>query len=505
MTAFRKVVSGFSSVAVGMAVARAGVFLNLAMLARLLGAADLGRYATVAATISIFVNFSLFGIHAATAQMTTAYRARDDKRLGRLLFNVLSITGTLSIILALLVLAFVGPVAERFARTPGLAGLIALVVWNVPLIALIQVVNSALQGFEEFHPLTWGYVLSGVLLVSFSAGLAKLYGLRGALWGFGIANLLLLAFVFWLLVRALGRHGVRLEYRRGLWKEIFSFSAPLSVSGVAVIVAWWGTSLYLARTHGFTEVGYYSAGLMVFQLLQFLPGALIVPSLPVLTNRFTLQDAAGFRQTLDSVQRLLWVPSLAVVASVWFLAKPIAVHFLGPNFAPAADVLRWMGLAGLLSASCSIFGAALVSAGRVWMTFLFSMCWVLCFCGLAFALVPARGATGAALAACAAYLIMVAALWWYCASRFGSSVLRLALAAAAILLPSFWLAPLAREAGVAATLALGAGSVVTALVAAALLALSSGQRRDVLQWAQQSLRRLLTQSQPEEKSIVIGS
>jgi O-antigen/teichoic acid export membrane protein len=389
---------------VGVAGARFGTFLNAAILARLLGAHGLGQYSTAWSTISLFSSIAMLGIHTATARTTAHLRACDRRDLSEQLANALLLAGGASAIVMMVPLLAGDAIARGFLHSADFGPLLRLAAWNVPLLALFQVTLSILQGFEDFRAYRQSLVWSSVLLVPITFMLGRAKGTFGALVALLVANLLGLAISGTLVLRCFRRNGVHLAWRAN-WasmKAILRLSLPLSLSSWVAELAWWLGNLYLARTRGFTQVSYYAAGFAVFQALQLLPMAVSVPALPALTAHIARNDQPGYGRLLSLTIRGVWAVALPACAVVCAFATPICVHLLGPSYAPAAGALRWMALAGLMSAVCGLFGPAFVSTGRTWALLGLSLTWFALICAFGLLLIPG-GAAGMAKAVLAAY------------------------------------------------------------------------------------------------------
>jgi O-antigen/teichoic acid export membrane protein len=397
--------------------ARFGTFLNAAMLARILGAHGLGQYSTAWSTISLFSSIAMLGIHTATARTTAHFRACDRKDLSEQLANALLLAGAASLVVMMVPLLAADTIARGFLHCADFGPMLRLAAWNVPLLTLFQITISILQGFEDFRAYRQSLVWSSVLLVPITLILGLAKGTLGALIALTAANFLGLAISGSLLLCCLHRNGIQLVLRAN-WtrmKAILRFSLPLSLSGWVAELAWALGNLYLARTRGFTQVSYYAAGFAVFQVLQLLPMAVCVPALPALTAHIAHNDQLGFGRLLSLSIRGVWAVALPLCTVIWAFATPICIHLLGANYAPAAWVLRWMALAGLVSAVCGLFGPAFVSTGRTWTLFGVCATWFALICVFGLLLIPS-GAIGMAKAVLAAY-IGLALLAGSCCSR----------------------------------------------------------------------------------------
>ena len=163
--------------------------------------------------------------------------------------------------------------------------------------------------------------------------------------------------------------------------------------------------LVLAALAGAAEVGLFTAGYRFFELGVAVAITLAAPLVPVFGR------AAGsgtlLAQTRLALRLVLSAAGPAAVAA-WVLADPVIRLLFGPDYAASVPVLRIAALMATAMIAATILFLALVALGRTGFAVPFSATGCAVNALLCLVLVPAGGATGAAIAALAAEVTMLA-------------------------------------------------------------------------------------------------
>jgi O-antigen/teichoic acid export membrane protein len=195
--------------------------------------------------------------------------------------------------------------------------------------------------------------------------------------------------------------------------EVLRESAPLAVHGgllllsprVELLVLSWVVSDRQA-------VGLFLAALSVLWFLSMVPTAVAAGAMPALT-REALRRGAVVRRRTAATLALIAAPATVGLALV---ALPVAAHLLGGGYAPAdyaaaARSLRILSVALPALFLNALLCASLIACGRAaWLPRLTAARVATSFT-LAFALVPAYGARGAATGLVLAEWLLLALAW----------------------------------------------------------------------------------------------
>lgn len=375
----------------------------VAIVARYLGQAGLGRYGFVISFIELFIAFIDLGMN----RILVREIAKDQPNADRLASSI----WTLRLLLALIMLGVVAFVA----RGAGGQGLwLAIMVYYLSQVVFIlsDVFNSVFHGFQRMEYQFWAVTGSQVALLLLTLGVVWLdLGLVALFGARLVANGLKLLFVWWtsrrrfarvhvmwgiipstlvalrslpadlVILRRQGRTraeayieakgrwlGQRWQDARLIW-HMFVESVPVGISLILRSYIWRAgvvlTVVWLGQQQGDLANGLLYGPLRVVQQMRIVPAAFSASMLPVLSNR-----AAGRMDEFDSAFaksiKLFVAISLLISLAFTFLADPMVVLLLGGgiDLAGAAQILAILGWVIVLYFPNWLYGVALVALGR---------------------------------------------------------------------------------------------------------------------------------------------
>lgn len=390
------------------------------MLARAMGVSEFGVYILVLNWVMVLATFANLGLHLPIIRFVSSYGV--ERRFGALRGMVLrsaQLVLVSGLSLTLLYLAVV------WALAGGLEPSLATTLWvgagALPLMALTQTGKSFLFAFRRsaagmapelvLRPLLVIAAVGGLMVMGAPVSAPPAMGLMVA--GGGVAMLLT-----WRLVR---RHRPaeslreKAEFESGLWLRT---GAPFLLVAAAELLLARTDILVLGMLRPTAEVGIYaSANLLAASL------SMVTTSIEgVVAPRFAEQFAADNR---DAAQRLLtrmvWGLSAVMLpaALLLLLFGDWVLMIFGRDFSAGGSVLAILVLGQLVTAAVGPMGMLLGIGGQqkrfaLYMTLAggFNLL-------LAFSLIPALGAEGAAWARFATLLFYTSILGYLVWRRLG--------------------------------------------------------------------------------------
>lgn len=305
-----------------------------------------------------------------------------------------------------------------------LVGLLALAWWNadavwlpalgwpgqiaaVALIALTQWNQYALDVLRlQFAP--WRFLVASMT--------SRVGGTAAALWvvlglGLGLDALLVAQALVAALALPLGlamiRKDLALKFSSDLARELLRFGHPFIYAGLAY---WLLTSMdrwMLAAMSSVEEVGVYSVASRYASVMLLLSGAFGQAWSPV-SMRLRTEQPEHYRYLYGQILQTLLALMMAVGVGLALFAGEIVNLTLPPAYAGAAMPMAVLAL-GLVLQSTNQVTASGISIARA--TYIFArLMWITALINfvLNLLLIPALGATGAALATTVAYALLSA-------------------------------------------------------------------------------------------------
>lgn len=196
----------------------------------------------------------------------------------------------------------------------------------------------------------------------------------------------------------LSRRDLRSMLRRAL---------PFAASGIVANLQTRIGPLMLGYLATPSELGLFAAASRFGRVARLVPQAIFAGALPVLSHEYG-RDRAEAQRVFRTFDRALLVLTITVAAACVLLAAPLVGLVYGPSFAKAAPALVWVGVALLPALSNSAKKVFLYAAGGEGLVVRWSAAGLLAQAVAAAVLIPAMGATGAAVSVA----VSEAAIWF---------------------------------------------------------------------------------------------
>jgi O-antigen/teichoic acid export membrane protein len=124
---------------------------------------------------------------------------------------------------------------------------------------------------------------------------------------------------------------------------------------------------------GTTEIGYFAAALRLFDSLTLIPAAIMGAFLPLM-SRLYVRSVGGFTRTLYFTMKYLFILAVPLAVILAILARPIVVFLYGAAFLPSASALQILSLPLLFSfwnyACTNVLIARNEEKSLLWLTWL---------------------------------------------------------------------------------------------------------------------------------------
>ena len=391
------------------------------IVARLLGADGLGALAVINVAVALVVQLGSVGLPSAN----TYFIAQDERRfLAPVAANSLLFALGLGSVLALLLvgLAFMQPELFGYIR-PTLVAVAALSIpfQLVTLLGLnIFLAVGRIDRFNQLDVAGQSLVLVNALvaLVVLGAGLRALVTLNTA------AAILVGLLIVWLIGRHVGRQesttrreaAGRLRPDFNLFRRMMTYGVKFHVATLAGLLIFRADLLVVNHFRGAAEAGVYSVASQVAMMLMVLPGVIATLLFPRVTTKRDESAALTCRVARHTTFVMLLVCLCSVPAS--FLLPLLYGAAFGDVTLQLLILLPGIFLIGIESVLVQYFNAAGLPPA-------IPLFWVATLClnlGFTFALVPAWGARGAALASSTSYALIFALVALYFRARSGRSL-----------------------------------------------------------------------------------
>jgi O-antigen/teichoic acid export membrane protein len=308
-----------------------------ALIARFLGAGEVGLYAFALAVANFIVIPARFGFE----NLVQREVGREPASTRHLLWSLGAVKGLISVVILSLFCIVLAVTGHQD--------------WTILLLAAgFTLVFSCLEFLNAFFRANQRpeFELAVRLLFSLSnllLGLLVLYAgwrLRGVLL-VQLINVAVAAIIAFLILARVAPPGRCAWNRQVVWGHIVA-ATPFAGILVSLYFSNQIGIIILKMFTGTTEVGYFAAALRLFDNLTLIPAAIMGAFLPVMSQLY-VRSVGGFARTLRFTVKYLFILSVPLVVIMAILACPIVVFLYGESFLPSVPALQILSLPLLFS------------------------------------------------------------------------------------------------------------------------------------------------------------
>ena len=393
----RFVMGAFWSVA-GAAISRGFVLAASVVCAWFLGKEGFSALGMIQSTTGMFGILAGLGLGITATKYVAELRRLDTLRTGRILALSAAASFVSGSVITLVVILLAPYLAQHVLAAPQLAGPLTIGAGLVFFGALNGAQTGALAGFEAFQTIARVNIYAG--LASFPLILLGVWrwGLRGAISGSVAALAINWALNHRALRQECEKSGVAYQFAhcsREL-SVLHRFSLPAFLGSILVVSAIWACNASLARQpQGYAELGLYAAADKWRVLIVFVPNYVCAMVVPVLSNLHGEGDGAAFQKVFKANLQLNGSLALVTTVLIVAFAGPI-MRMYGNAFRGGRVVLLVLAFSAIAEVFNATLGQPLVAAHKMWWRFGFDVLFVALLMGLAWVLIPKRGALGLA-------------------------------------------------------------------------------------------------------------
>lgn len=449
---------------VSMVVIQLAAIANSIVIIRALGLFNVGIYSIITLTISAVSLVATFGIPASLVKFLAEVPLDRSEEASRLLRAGVVMT-TWATCISTVALIILSPLFAILFNQPQIPTLLLIASVGMVLNALLTPMLAMFQAYELIRERGIRNMIAGTLSVPVTVALVLIWGLPGAVAAAAV-NGVVTMLVNLTLLRTVwaGRKltwGIPPDHRaRG---KLLGYAVPALLGGLLVTPVLWFTNTFLATQASFGEVGRYSIGQGLASYLLFIPTAIGVPLIPIVSrlDRSNSTEFSPFLMRTLRVGAFLLIPAALILIG---FPEPLLALFYGAGSATAAPIVRIVAPAVFLAGVSSIVGSGIAGKGRMWEGLILNLYWaVVLFVG-SLILIPSAAGVGLAFAYLMAYIAHFVGVMAYIRYSWRLSLRPLALPllvaftsfaamqATGTLLMSPWRAPVAIAIIVAATL-----------------------------------------------------
>lgn len=369
-------------------------FVSVLITARALGAVGRGDIAFLTTVAFLTAQLSTMGVGQANANL-----AAREPHLTPALAGTSVALAVINGSLAVLVLGTLMAVFPSFSGDAS-TGILLLVLASIPMLILQEYMLYLVQAHYAFGVTNLSWMVTPVTNVVVNGTLAA-FGLLTVesavttwIGGMTLGTLVM----GWAVVRRLGGFG---RPEPALARQMLAFGLKAHLGRAMLFGNYRADQWILGVMSSSKELGLYSVAVAWSEVLFFLPTTLVAVQRPDLV-RASPEEA---RERATQVLRGALALTLACTVGIVVLAPFLCTTIFGESFAGSVEMLRVLALGSFGIATLKLLGNALTAQRRPLLeTAGVAVAFVTVF-ALDFALIPAHGGLGAAIASAVSYTL----------------------------------------------------------------------------------------------------
>jgi len=367
-----------------------------------IGTEEYGLFSLALAIFSVGIMISLFGFSTYITRHVAAFNKKKDfaRLKGSILFP-LKFTISLSLIVSILLIIFSDFIAITIFNKPGLSILIKIVALFIPFdiirtnfLATMLALKKAKFWLiaKNITENTSKIIITGILVY---LG----YSILGAAIGYGLGVLISTIFTVYLFTKIEVFNVIKSKIKPIYSKtSMLIYSFPLLLDAFILLFVTWTDTFMLGYFMSASDVGIYNAANPTGQLLYIFPGALLLLSLPVLSEVFVSKDKKSFKSIFNLTTKWIFAVNIILLGLLIMFNSKILVLFFGEPYSTGGLVLIILSVAYFISYCSVIFQRTLMTIKKTNLIFMNTCLAAVTNIILNYVLIPQYGIIGAAIA-----------------------------------------------------------------------------------------------------------
>jgi O-antigen/teichoic acid export membrane protein len=354
MSLIKTLLRGAGIVLVSMLASKLLAYTFRAAIAKYLGVEQYGIITTGLALLILFVMASNFGMTTGVVRFVSFYKGQNDPDgIKRTIYSAVKVTLLIGIPAAIALFLLAGPLATFVFHNEILKNVIILFAFLVPVIAVTNLLTSALRAYGLIGRSVFvtNIALTGLQVALLGIMLFFGYKTFGAAVAYAGAAILAAAlatyFVIKYIIRAVGKSQQPTQQST---KELVSYSAPLFFAFMTANNDSNLATLIVGFFLGVTGAGLFGAVLPTAALIGMVSVVLMPLFAPLITELYAKKQEQQIAENYKIIVRWILAAGLPVAMFMTLFPKQILFVFFGHGFEVAATALMLLAWAQLLRA-----------------------------------------------------------------------------------------------------------------------------------------------------------
>lgn len=339
--------------------------LSSAIIARLLGPANLGIISIFQNIYGVFESVSQSGSGSSIVKYTAEFKVTDKKELEKFLSTALISMFFISLSFALASFYLSDYISDRIYHEPAIAVLMKITAITLILSVFITISMSILQGLQKIKHVAFVTIFNSAISIPISYLLIVKFGLIGWALASVISAVINLIFNLLFIQKNLKLEGLKLKFEihKIYIYHIFKYSIPLFIGAVIIRPARLYGQTLLAITQDFTQVGYFKVAFTIYNLMSFIPAAISVPLMPMISE-IDVSHSEKRSDNYSKILKLILLIMLPFSIVVILFSKYILFGIYGEKFIEASFVTNILIVSAFFGIITSFLENLMLGTGK---------------------------------------------------------------------------------------------------------------------------------------------
>ena len=402
----QRLVKGLRWSLIGSVLSKILVLIASITCARILGKHLFGEFSVIRSTIALFVTVGSAGL-GVTASKFISQKIVEEKES---LPNLIEIINVLSVLFALSVAIIIynnSELISNYLKSPDLTEYIKYSSFIIFLLSLCATQTGILVGFESFRLIALINLTTGVFEFTGLVIGSYLYGIEGAIIGYGISFIVMYILNAYTIKIILSNYNIEKKPLKSLklLKEILNFSIPATLSGLIVTPVFWISKSFVTRCNGFDEIAIYEVSEQWRVILLFIPSVISQVLLPILSSLNQNNRISDRSSEILRINILINATISSIFCIVVILMSNIIMKLYGHDFNDTSTLIV-ISISTIFTSISNVVGLAIASINKMWCGFGFNLGWGLCMTTCAYIFTDlGYGSLGIAFALLISYVV----------------------------------------------------------------------------------------------------
>lgn len=337
-----------------------------------------GQLGIIRSTVQMFIAVSSFGIGATATKYIAEYRNKDARYAIRVYWITTLFIAIMAVIAVCLLFLFSTHIADSMLNAPEIAGNLRVGAFIIFFSLMNGAQSGALSGFEDFRHLSFSNILNGVLEIIFLPLGAYLWGLSGAVLGFGACFLVVFIYNTYHVNNNFKYTGINIfsiakEIKLTDFSILYKFSFPIALSSWLILVMYWVSKTMIVKDADFTSMANYDVAEQFKAQLMFIPAILSQVLLPILTNRMAEKQSTEAKSMIWMNIKINTAITFSIFLIILLFGKYILMIY-GKEYTNTFP-LYILCFCAVIDSISNSYVPVIISSNKVWNVLAFNLIW----------------------------------------------------------------------------------------------------------------------------------